>query len=175
MDIHFETERLCIRPAAEADLRDLMALYTDPVVLKYNCITPVTEEKMLAEIEKGRHPYLLELKETGKIIGELDLSDDDLRYGVESRCIAYELSTAHTGHGYMTEALNAFLAYCFREFKLDILSARVFKENTKSLKLLERLGFRQEGTLRYAVRSAEGIVYDDCLFSMTKEEFSCLK
>lgn len=40
--------------------------------------------------------------------------------------------------------------------------------------MLKRLGFTEEGRLRHAVRSADGIIYDDCLFSILKSEFENL-
>lgn len=168
--IYFETERLRIREAEEGDAGDLLELYTDPEVLKYNCISPATPEKIENGIKNGWYKFAIELKSEKKIIGTIGFSNDELRYMVESCCISYELNTKYTKKGYMTEALSAFIRYCFDELGVDAISARVFDKNESSLKLIKKLGFTHEGTLRYAVRASSGIVYNDCIFSLLKTE-----
>ncbi len=48
----------------------------------------------------------------------------------------------------MTEALHAMLRYGFETFDLHRIEAVITPENHASSKLLEKLGFRQEGVLR---------------------------
>lgn len=50
--------------------------------------------------------------------------------------------------GYMTEALQAVLAFGFTELNLHRIEALVADWNTPSLKLLLRYGFTKEGTMR---------------------------
>ncbi len=169
--IYFETGRLVIREAVSSDADALYALYSDENVLKYNCFQPFTKERIAADITEGKQSYVIALKETDAVIGTLGVEADDLRYRIASRCINYELLTAYTGKGYMSEALDAFLGYCFREFDLEMLSARVFSENERSQRLLYRLGFTKEGTLRRAVLTPLGYVHDDCLFSLMRKEY----
>ena len=169
---YFETERLIIREADERDIEDLYELYTDANVLKYNCIPPLTRENIRDGIESGEYSFCIKLKGEGKVIGAVGFCNNgNMRHDVPSRCISYELNTKYTKKGYMTEAVVAFLRYCFEELGVDVVSARVFDKNENSLRMLKRLGFTEEGRLRHAVRSADGIIYDDCLFSILKSEF----
>ena len=67
----------------------------------------------------------------------------------------------------MYEALHTIIQELLKEN--DIISARVFVGNDASKKLLEKLGFTHEGTLRHAVKGYQDIIFDDQLFSITKE------
>lgn len=62
--------------------------------------------------------------------------------------IGYLLHPAQQGKGLMKEALAAVLHYGFAEMKLHSVEAITAPENTSSRKLLEALGFVQEGQLR---------------------------
>lgn len=126
---HFETERLIIREADERDIEDLYELYTDANVLKYNCIPPLTRENIREGIESGEYSFCTQLKGEGKVIGAVGFCNNgNMRHDVPSRCISYELNTKYTKKGYMTEAVVAFLRYCFEELDVDVVSARVFRQ-----------------------------------------------
>ena len=81
------------------------------------------------------------------------------------------LRSEETGKGYMSEALNAFLEYCFGTLGLKVVEARVFDDNARSVRMMERLGFTHEGTLRRAVLGWDGRIHDDRLYSLLREEF----
>ena len=72
----------------------------------------------------------------------------------------------------MKEALRAFINYLFDTEDIELISARAFEPNLVSCALLKSLGFTHEGTLRHAVRSGEGIVYNDCLYSIKRDELA---
>jgi len=48
----------------------------------------------------------------------------------------------------MTEALTEVLLFGFKEMKLNRIQAITFPENLGSVRVLEKLGFQKEGTLR---------------------------
>jgi RimJ/RimL family protein N-acetyltransferase len=48
----------------------------------------------------------------------------------------------------MTEALSALLDYAFGPMQLRRLEADIDPRNARSMRLVDRLGFRQEGLLR---------------------------
>ena len=64
--------------------------------------------------------------------------------------MGYEIATAHQGHGYVKEALQTIIAWGFREVQLNRIEAQVHPENARSLALLAKLGFLQEGHQREA-------------------------
>jgi [ribosomal protein S5]-alanine N-acetyltransferase len=69
---------------------------------------------------------------------------------LESHCgeLGYELNRAAWGHGIMSEVLPVVIAYGFEEFGLHRIEANPFAKNVKSNKVLAKLGFVLEGTLR---------------------------
>ncbi|SRR5579875_771327 len=69
---------------------------------------------------------------------------DEYRYGE----VGYELGRAHWGQGITTEAVAAIVAYGFTELDLHRIEANPLASNTASKRLLLRLGFTHEGTLR---------------------------
>ena len=71
----------------------------------------------------------------------------------------------------MTEALSAFIDYLFEERKYDTITAQALAPNTASRALLSKLGFVQEGYLRRAIKD-NGVIYDNVLFSLLKEDKS---
>jgi RimJ/RimL family protein N-acetyltransferase len=52
----------------------------------------------------------------------------------------------HHGHGYMTEALTAFLAFAFADLQVHRITADIDSRNAPSLALASRLGMREEGS-----------------------------
>ena len=99
------------------------------------------------------------------------LSPDSLRYQVESLSLEYFVGEAFAGQGLMTEALGAVVPYAFQTLGAPVLSARVFRENKASQRVLEKLGFTREGLLRRAVRCPGGQVHDDVPFSLLRQEW----
>lgn len=85
--------------------------------------------------------------------------------------IGYDLDPAHWGQGIMTEALQAVLEYGFEKMGLNRIQAIIDSKNTRSVKLVRRLGFKKEGVLRQ--RSYfNGQFRDDVCFSLLKEEWT---
>jgi len=65
--------------------------------------------------------------------------------------IGYELNKAYWGKNIAYEAVESMLNYCFMEnfpFPINRISATTNLESIKSIKLLSKLGFTEEGVLR---------------------------
>lgn len=62
--------------------------------------------------------------------------------------LGYALDRRAVGGGLMEEALRAAVAYCFGELNLHRIMANYMPSNTRSAKLLRRLGFVPEGYAR---------------------------
>lgn len=88
------------------------------------------------------------------------LGDDVFRLSGE---IGYWLGEAFWGRGIATRAVRAFTAEAFSRFALERLWAGVFEWNVASARVLEKAGYRREGTLRRAVfkdgRFADQLLY----------------
>ena len=62
--------------------------------------------------------------------------------------LGYQIARSREGQGLMAEALRAANAYVFGTLKLHRIMANYRPENARSARLLERLGFAQEGLAR---------------------------
>ena len=84
--------------------------------------------------------------------------------------IGYDLGAPFWGQGYMTEALRAVLELGFTQLGLHRIEALVAVENTRSCRLLQTLGFQQEGRLRdyYCLN---GMFYDHYHFALLAGEW----
>jgi len=149
--LRLETPRLILRHFQPSDLPTLLAYRNDPEVAKYQGWSSLTEAEGEAFIETQRvqpvgvpHDWLqiaLELKSTGRHIGDLALNVD----GERQAELGYSLDRAFQGHGYAAEAVAALLDFSFTQLELHRMVARTDVRNTGSIKLLERVGFRREG------------------------------
>lgn len=172
--MYLETRRLILRSAEPTDAEAYYELWNDPFVLQYNVMEPPTREQAAAAVSRDAgsdRSLYLQLKSDGRMIGVIDYSEDRLRYGVSSVNMSYSLRKDCAGFGYMPEACGAALRYAFEALGFDRVSSRVLSGNDRSVRVLEKLGFVCEGKLRAAVRGLGGQVFDDILFSISREEF----
>jgi len=83
--------------------------------------------------------------------------------------IGYDLDPAYWGQGIMNEALRVVLKHGFEEMRLNRIQAIIDSRNVRSLRLVQRLGFKKEGVFRQ--RSYfNGQFRDDVCFSLLKKE-----
>ncbi len=70
-------------------------------------------------------------------------------YGVFlSAILGYKLDELEVGRGYTTEALQALVDYAFNEIKLHRIEANIIPRNLPSVRVVEKLGFVNEGLAR---------------------------
>jgi [ribosomal protein S5]-alanine N-acetyltransferase len=94
--------------------------------------------------EGGTIGYLLRDRETGALLGVVNLNDV-ARGMLQSACLGFYVHAAHAGRGVMTAGLSQVLRRAFTVHRLHRLEANVQPGNSTSLRLVQRLGFRREG------------------------------
>lgn len=88
------------------------------------------------------------------IIG--DISVFNIIRSVANSCsIGFKLDESESGKGYMTEALKKVIDYLFNKQKLSRIEVNIMPSNKASVKLVEKLGFRQEGIAYSYLKIAE--------------------
>jgi len=100
------------------------------------------------------------------------IDNDSLRWDVNSKELSYFISKAFSRQGYMKEALKAVIRYLFETEKLACIAARSFTPNEASRALLASLGFHQDGLIPHCVKGYKGIIFDDTLWSLLREEYT---
>ncbi len=94
--------------------------------------------------------FLIVLKENDHIIGSIDYKYVPIDGVTE---VGYGMNPRYTGHGYMSEALMAFLRFG-KEQGIRIVRADTKPENIKSQNVLKRCGFRflkEDGNLWWEI------------------------
>ena len=154
-DVRLETERLVLRPFAHTDAADLFAVYSDPQVFRY---IPIGDWKLIDEshnriacdmnsMAAGDYIRLaVERREDARVVGEVLLFKFD--WTSKRAEVGYALAQSAWGSGYVAEALAPLVDYAFRELEMARLEAVIDPLNTASSRVVERLGFTHEGTLR---------------------------
>ncbi|WP_432478243.1 GNAT family N-acetyltransferase [Nocardioides sp. GXQ0305] len=149
------TDRLRLRPFVDADADDLFALQSSADVLRYWDSAP-WEESARAErfitacrrmAEQGTGARLaVDRVSDGAFIGWCHLSEWSPDH--RSASLGYCFTEAAWGQGYATEAARVVLRWAFATLDLNRVQAETDTRNVSSARVLEKLGFVREGTLR---------------------------
>ena len=174
---NINTERLLIRVLELKDKESFHAYRNLPEVYQYQTwgtsnIADAEEfiRKNLATVPNTADTWLqlAICLQNGALIGDMGIHFlvDDAQ--VE---IGYTLSPDHQGQGYAFDAVNAVMNYLFLTLKKHRITASVDPQNQKSINLLKKLGFRQEG---HFVKSIliRGEWCDDIIYALLEEEWN---
>jgi [ribosomal protein S5]-alanine N-acetyltransferase len=71
-----------------------------------------------------------------------------VRGAFQSCHLGYQLDEQEINQGFMTEALRRAIAFAFDEMRLHRIEANVMPRNLRSRRVLEKLGFAEEGLAR---------------------------
>ncbi len=150
-----ETERLLLRWLNADDSMFILELLNEPSWIQYIGDRGVrTLQDAARYIRNGPEQmyralgfglYLVELKQTGEPIGICGLIK---REALEDVDIGFAFLPRYWRNGYAFEAASAVMSYAKEAAGLSRIVAILSRDNLPSLRLLERLGFRFEGTLR---------------------------
>ena len=170
-----ETPRLLLRRWKPLDFQAFLHFAGDPEVMLPAGSKPA-QGLQEAEIQfhralRDEGCYALVLKGTGEPIGKIKFQEDLRRFRVNSLSIGYELARAYWGRGLMAEALSAMVEEAFRRRGVEVLAISHFAQNQRSRRVIEKCGFRYEGTILRGFRRFDGQVFDDVCYSITREEY----
>lgn len=121
---------------------------------------------------KGDHGLSILRVSDGAQVGVLSLFD-----GVDgpsqSIFIGYTLFNQYWGNGYATEAVRAGLSIAFEKLNMHRVEALVELDNLASIRVVERAGFRKEGTSRRRIFQ-RGEWRDVYVYAFTEEDQTVL-
>lgn len=172
------TARLLLRPFRDADADALVAMHSNAQVMRYWDGLPWTEParaerfiaacRQMADEGSGARVAIDRLADSGgtsdrasggpfarvpagassggAFLGWCALSRWNREY--RSASLGYCFDDAAWGHGYATEAARALLGWAFDALDLNRVQAEVDTRNQASARVLGKLGFVHEGTLR---------------------------
>jgi ribosomal-protein-alanine N-acetyltransferase len=152
----FESERLGMRPWRAQDLDAFFAIWGDPRVIwwgKAFADRAFAAERLAFVIEQqpehapGQGRFAAVAKDTGEVIGNVILRPAAFDEGVE---VGYHFAHHAWGRGHATEAARACLRHGFERVGLPRIIAGVALQNTRSLRVMEKLGMRAYGEKVYS-------------------------
>lgn len=119
---------------------------------------------------KGKSLYFSIIRKADhKMIGTIEIYNIDNPYVSE---IGYSLNPMYHNLGYGYEAACAIVSYAFNTLNRMKLEAGMYTDNLASIKLITKLGFHYEGTLKkHFVRAYDGLVFDEAFYGLTKKEY----
>ena len=168
-----------IRPFKRADISYFLKWFNDPEIVQYlDMYLPMTEmgeEKFIEELGTTRADkdvlFVIEAVEgaSNKPIGscglhQINAKDRDAIFGI----IIGEKD--YWSKGYGVEAARILINYGFQQLNLHRISSAAVAFNERSIKLHQKLGFREEGRLRQAMFK-NGQYHDRIEFGLLREEW----
>ena len=146
-----ETPRLYLRPMRPDDLKDLLTIFGDPVVMDVFGVKPFGEPEMERWLARNlrhqeQHGFGLcsvILKETDTLIGDCGLELMDLADGRIAE-LGYDFQSRVWGNGYATEAATAVRDYAFDVLQMPRIVSLIRPGNHASRRVAEKIGMRLE-------------------------------
>ncbi|WP_377640995.1 GNAT family N-acetyltransferase [Oryzobacter terrae] len=171
------TPRLLLRPFHDADADDLLAMHGDANVMRYwdapRWTEPGRGRQFVAacrqvEADGTGARVAIARRDGGDFLGWCGLT----RWNPEFRSasLGFCSTEAAWGHGYMTEAAGALLRWAFDALDLNRVQSETDTRNLASARVLDKLGFVREGTLREDC-VVEGDVSDSWVFGLLRREW----
>jgi [ribosomal protein S5]-alanine N-acetyltransferase len=168
--------RVRLRPPAPADLESIFAWYNDPeIVAPFDRFSTDTFEAFARSVASADGDpaslaprFVVELRASGSVVGVVG------HYRphpvLEFVDVWYVLGRPEArGQGLGKEAVGLLVAHLFATETVERLGATCDVENVASVRLLEGLGFRREGTLRAALFH-HGRWHDVHVYGLTRPE-----
>ncbi|MFC0551376.1 GNAT family N-acetyltransferase [Planotetraspora thailandica] len=141
---------MTLRPFTVHDQDEFIGLVRASAELHYPYMNlPATPEDFQAFMRRYDDPeaaeaHLVYERETGAVAGYVTLNSI-IRGRLQSAAIAYAAFAPFGGRGYMSEGLGLVVRHAFENLRLHRLEAQIQPDNTRSIKLVQRAGFRYEG------------------------------
>lgn len=146
-----ESSRIAFHELTPEDYGVMYALNCDNEVVQYtgdvSFTSPEAAKDFLVALQQRNNKYgygrwkIIE-RSNGECLGWCGLKFHDDSGDTD---VGYRLFRRHWGKGYATEATKASIEYGFNQLKLERITATARKENTASLRVLEKCGMKITG------------------------------
>jgi len=147
------TQRLVVRNWQESDRPLFRLINSDPLVMRFFPIRRTADEAdrlmdvLAANIDRVGFGFAaLELRGSGACIGFCGLHRTDAVPSLPNGAveIGWRLAPDHQGHGYVTEAAEAWLAHGFETLGLPEIVSFAVWNNERSTAVMRRIGMHHD-------------------------------
>lgn len=171
------SQRLVLRPHTPENFERLHRWKNDREILELSAdsVEPSSEEKTRRSLERWMKPsediihFGIHRKDTDELIGFLLIA---LIEPEHRRCKLGLVigEKGQWGQGYGTEAARCAVDHCFRELGMNRIGAEAYATNPRSVRLLEKVGFRREGVMRESVYKG-GAFVDEYQYGLLRRDW----
>lgn len=150
----FSTSRLQLRKIYSSDQEIIFKGLSHPAIIKYYGVSYSTLEETKEQmtwyenLEKSKSGFwwAIRMKENNQFCGAIGYNDYHKEH--KKAEIGFWLFPKYWGMGIIQEAAQPVIEYLFQKLHLHRIEAFVERDNTNSEKLLKKLNFHHEGTMR---------------------------
>jgi len=174
-----ETERILLRELTLDDAPFYLRHFSDLDIVEHSAFeAPRDLEAAKGELleycidlfQGGRGiRWGIVLKSTGGLIGTCGYYMWD--HAAQKARIGYDLAPEHRRKGIMSEALREMIDHGFGAMELNRIEVLIDPRNVASLRLVEKLGFTQEGLSREST-FFRGRFLDDACYALLRREWA---
>lgn len=161
-----ETERLRLRSFQCDDDRFVLRMFNDPSFLRFigdrsvrtleQARSYIADRLLPVHHSRGMGPFLVQLKTTRSSIGFCTLFQRDW---LQAPDLGFAFLPEYRAQGYAVEASRALLEHARIRLRCTAMVAIAAPENTASDRLLRKLGFRPDGTVKPPGEDAEVVLF----------------
>jgi RimJ/RimL family protein N-acetyltransferase len=168
-----EGKNVNLRVMEKDDLPQFVEWVNKPEVFgEYNPLHQMfkTEVEKMLDNPSDIKPFFIEKKDGSKIGFIVHFHVLHMGTGTKQLEIGYSLVPSERGKGYGTEALEIMVDYLFLSKDVMRIQVQTDLRNVVSQKVIEKIGFKKEGTLRknFFMR---GELRDCYIYSILREEW----
>ena len=140
---------MLVHAPAARDRAEFLALVRESRALHRGWVSPPDDdagfEAYCRRARTDRHAgFLVRRAEDGALVGMVNVNEI-VRGAFQSGYLGYWLGAPFAGQGYMQEGLSLAIRHAFGPLGLHRLEANIQPANSRSRRLVRRLGFRKEG------------------------------
>lgn len=126
-------------------------------------------ENWINEYESGSYNWVVELKDTHEIIGNIAVGKVNKKHNTCD--LGYCYGSKFWGRGYGTEALRTVIEYLLLEEKFHLVEAAHLSNNVASGRIMQKAGMIKDGELRERrLSKTDGNYYSLIWYSIMKED-----
>ena len=177
-DISLETDRLILRPLKDQDSESLYENVKEYDIAKWTISIPhpYPKEGAMAFIKQSKkhmqsglayHLAILS-KDTSELMGVMSLIGVNMRH--RNAELGYWVGKDYWNKGIATEAASKMLEFGFKDLNMQRISARCIHGNIPSIRVIEKIGMKYEGTFRKEILKEDRFI-DMKYYAILKEEW----
>jgi [ribosomal protein S5]-alanine N-acetyltransferase len=167
-----KTRKFILRPIKVTDAQAYLECHQDEDAKANFSSVPTNLEESKKEILEGKKGINAKNKKFAitlnqKVVGFINLELNNRPTYKHSTNIGYGIHKDFRGRGLATKVLKKITEYGFNKLKLKRISAKCRTFNKASVKVLEKAGYKYEGTL-HKNKYSNGKYFDDMIWAKWK-------